>query len=211
VGVMTMVWASSAMINPANLRPLAYAFGSKNYDESADIGIACGRKNNGGESLDAECFPDEIYVKKGATNNYDRLPDLFFAGSYWVVSNPVADVLRQFDLGGGGLYPVKVLKKDRKTPIGDRWYCLNFGNVKTAYRGGGVNMSPNIPEPPVSHSAPMILQDNRLTLGFDALDGPDIWVDPQIHSIFFVSNRLAMALKAAGVARAFGLKKCRVI
>ena len=42
---------------------------------------------------------------------------------YWVVSGVAADILRMFDLGRGGLYPVRVLKNDRR--------CLNFGNQKT--------------------------------------------------------------------------------
>src|SRR4051812_22094490 len=42
-----------------------------------------------------------------------RLPNIFHAGSFWVVSKAAANVLRQFDLGAGGLYPVKVFKKDR--------------------------------------------------------------------------------------------------
>jgi hypothetical protein len=45
----------------------------------------------------------------------------------------------------------------------------------------------------------------------EALAGPDIWVDPQIYETFFVSDGLATALKEAGVARAFELKKCKLV
>lgn len=101
-------------------------------------------------------------------------------------------------------------RKDRKTPIGDRWFCLNFGNIKMAYLGGGRNPAPGYPEPPVRHAAPTILKDNMLILNTDALVGPDLWADPQIRDTFFVSDRLAKALEGTGVARAFGLKKCQV-
>jgi hypothetical protein len=46
-----------------------------------------------------------------------ELPDIFCAGTVWAISKAAADVLRQFDLGGGGLYPVKVFKKDQQTPV----------------------------------------------------------------------------------------------
>jgi hypothetical protein len=208
--VSDIVWASNAMINPAMLRLISYAFPGKDYEESVDIGIPCGLQNNAGESLGADCFAPEIYVRKHANTNYEKLPHLFFAGSYWVVSGAVADVMRGFDLGGGNLYPTKVFRKDRKTPIGDEWFCLNFGNVKKAYVRGGVDPTPYIKMPYIRHRPPTILNDNDYTLDTEALVGPDIWVDPQIVETFFLSDSLSKALKAAGVAGPFGLKKCRV-
>jgi hypothetical protein len=207
---MAMVWASNAMINPAMLRPISNCFddGSEKGRELYTKGY---RGNLAGESLPAEYFPPEIYVRKDADRNYEKLPELFFAGSYWVVSGEVADVMRKFDLGFCNLYPTKVFRKDRKTPIGDRWFCLNFGNVKRAYREGGSDSTYWIPKPETRHGAPITLRDNLLVVSNESLIGPDIWVDPQIRDIFFLSDPLAQALKAAGVARAFGLKKCRVI
>lgn len=203
-----MVWASNAMINPAMLRPITHCF---NNDAQLDFALKSRRKNDNGEVLNPECFPAEIFVARHAKTNYENLPELFFAGSYWIVSGEVALVMQQFDLGNANLYPTQVFRKDRKTPIGVTWFCLNFGNVKVAYLGGGWNMNPSIPEPPVRHSAPMTLRDDGITLSVDALAGPEIWVDPQIGNLFFVSDRLAKALKDAGVARAFGFKKCKVV
>jgi hypothetical protein len=158
-----------------------------------------------------EYFPPEIFVAKEANTNYEKMADLFFGFGYWVVSGEVADVMQRFDLGSGNLYPTKVFRKDRKTPIGDRWYCLNFGNVKKAYKSGGVDPMPHVQMPYIYHIPPTILKDNDYTLSSDALSGPDIWVDPQIGNTFFVSDGLARALKEAGVAKPFGLKKCRIV
>jgi hypothetical protein len=202
-----IVWASNAIINPAMLRPLTHSFG----DEKLDFTAQCQRENNSGKPMGAECFPAEIFVRKDATTNYEKLPALFFGFGYWVVSGEVADVMRQFDLGQGHLYPTKVFRKDRKTPIGDSWFCLNFGNVKKAYLRGGEDRTPYISKSQIRHGAPLILKDNMLTASTDALIGPDIWVDPQIRELFFVSDPLAKALKAAGVAGPFGLKKCQVV
>lgn len=201
-----VVWASNAMINPAMLRPLSHTFG----DDRLQFTAQCQRDNKVGKVMGPECFPPEIFVAKDANTSYEKLPELFFAFGYWVVSSEVADIMWQFDLGNCNLYPTTVFRKDRKTLIGDRWFCLNFGNVKNAYLGGGRNPTPGYPEPPVRHAAPTILNHNMLTLSVDALVGPDLWIDPQIRDTFFLSDRLAKSLKDAGVARAFGLKKCKV-
>lgn len=131
----------------------------------------------------------------------------------WIVSTAVADVMRQFDMGQGGFYPVRVLKKDRRTPFNGEWFCLNFGNVKKAYLGGGRDPTPHITKGFMRHAMPSthLIQDNMLMVNADALVGPDIWVDPQIYDTFFVSDRLAQGLKGAGLARAFGFKKCKII
>src|SRR4051812_20701969 len=91
---------------------------------------AWGNQNMAGEPLKAECFPSESYGAPDAKDSDYRLPNLFFAGSFWTISRTVVEVLRQFDLGAGGLYPVNVLKKDRQTPVGGEWFCINFGNRK---------------------------------------------------------------------------------
>jgi hypothetical protein len=56
-----------------------------------------------------------------------------------------------------------------------------------------------------------VLGDGDLAVTRAAFEGPDIWVDPAISPAFFVSDGLAQALRAAGVHKTFGLKKCRVI
>lgn len=203
-----VVWASSAMINPAMLRPITHGF---NNDAQLDFAIQCKRKNNAGEPLGPECFPPDVFVAKRAKTNYESLPELFYAGSYWVVSGEVAAVLRQFDLGNGNLYPTAVFRKDRQTPIGDSWFHLNFGNVKAVFSGENSTGVSRFGSGTTDRwNAPIILRDNMLSLSAEALTGPDIWVDTRIFDLFFVSDRLAKALKDAGLARAFGFRKCTV-
>ena len=83
------VWVSDAMINVRMLRPITHSF-DDGLGSNRDIYTKAYYENMGGEALPPEYFPPEIFVKKDADTNYDTLPDLFFAGSYWVVS------------GGGG-------------------------------------------------------------------------------------------------------------
>lgn len=114
-------------------------------------------------------------------------------------------MLRQFDLGGGGLYPVKVLKKDRETPVGGEWFCINFGNRKEAFL--------------VSESTPLeqlyirpgekgwfpdaTLKDNDIAVSKEACTGPDIWIDPQVGDAIFFSDALGKALKGAKADKGF--------
>src|SRR3954454_22843091 len=121
------VWISLAMGSGTNVRRLWDSF---RETETRQYSIAWGEQNDAGEPLKAESFPAEIYGAPSATESDYRLPDIFHAGSFWVVSKAAANVLRQFDLGAGGLYPVKVFKKDRQTALGDEWFCINFGNRK---------------------------------------------------------------------------------
>jgi hypothetical protein len=201
-----IVWASNAMINPAMLRPLSHSFG----DERLDFTAKCQRDNNAGKLMGPECFPPEIFVAKDADRNYEKLPELFFGFGYWVVSGEVADVMRRFDLGQGDLYPTKVFRKDRVTPIGDKWFCLNFGNVKQAFLPEQSTFRPLGPSK-TFWMPNATMNDKSIAVTGAALDGPDIWLDAIVGDVFFLSDPLATALKAAGVARAFGLKKCRVI
>jgi hypothetical protein len=199
-----IAWASDAMVNVRMLRSFSHTLGEDQLNLTAQFQ----RDNANGKVMEPECFPPEIFVAKDANTNYDKMDHLFFGFGYWVVSSEVADILRQFDMGQGNLYPTKVFRKDRKTPIGDRWFCLNFGNVKKAYVSGGRNPTPHIKKDFVWDAFPSFPKDTILTLTTEAVAGPDFWVDPQIYDTFFVSDRLAKTLKAAGVAKPFGFKRC---
>ena len=205
------VWISIAPGHGSMLRPMANSF--MVTDELLKNASACRARNAAGEPLDQSCFPDEIFGAPHARESNYKLPDLFFAGSVWAVSKSAADVLRQSNLGGGGLYPVKVLKKDRQTPVGDGWFCINFGNRKDALR---VSESTSLREryirPKEKGWFPKgIINDGDIAVSSAAQSGPDIWIDPQVGHAFFLSEALGKALKKAKADKGFYLHKCRVI
>jgi len=162
-----------------------------------------------GEPLGPECFPEDIWVAPHADRGYAKLPDLFFAGSHWAVSKGAAEVMRQFDLGGGAVYPVGVFGKDRRTPIGEGWFCLNFGNQKQAFVPELTPKARQISGRQWYQLSPT-MKDGGVTVTNVALSGADIWIDPQVVDAFFLSDRLARALKKAKAAREFFLVKCCV-
>lgn len=200
-----LVWVSGAMMDPRQMRPLTSDIADRDIHRAVDSG----NRNDAGEALGPDCFPAAIWPSEYAVRSWNAMPDLFFAGSYWVISQACANVLRRFDLGNGALYPVIVFKKDRKTKLEGDYFCLNFGNVKHAFLP---NESPNTRDWPGGRRAlPFVEQDFDVAVSREALSGPDIWIDPFLTRSFFISGPLGDALKAAKVSSWFKLKKCRVI
>lgn len=56
--------------------------------------------------------------------------DLFYARSYWIVSARAAAIIRRFDLGEGGLYPVTQgrYRRDRTTRVDGEYFTWIWGN-----------------------------------------------------------------------------------
>jgi len=173
--------------------------------------IDASERHEKGEWLPAERFPKEIYGMF-----YDRkekkLPGIFYGNGFWCVSAACAEVLLRFDLGKGGIYPVKLLQHDRVTPIEGEYFCLNFGAHKTAFlrelTTGGLYI-PQHQGSVVWLSSPV--DDFSIAVSENALEGPDLWMDPGLGKAIFFSDRLVGALKAANMSRRFRFRKCRIV
>lgn len=70
--------------------------------------------------------------------------------------------------------------------------------------------------PTVIFGAPHALErdyqvpDDQVVVSAEALQPPDIWVDPQLWGNFFVSHDLREALRKAKLSSRFYLTRCRV-
>ncbi|HMI41122.1 MAG TPA: hypothetical protein VK485_07835 [Sphingomicrobium sp.] len=163
-----------------------------------------------GEPLGADAFPGQMWNQKAKP--IKQLPQIFMGCVYWVLGAKAAEVFRQFDVGGGGLYPVEVFQNDRKTRIEGDYFCLCFGNKKSALIW---DQSPGIkpikPDRTEYWSLNPVPADDSIVLSSAALAGPDIWIDPALWLAFFVSDGLAQALKAAKVDGPFSLTRCMVV
>jgi hypothetical protein len=210
-GMSDTAWVSNAM-NYVGGQDMTT---DKTEEDSTKV-IAIMKRNESGESLSAEHFPKYIWPGRNAKRPFKRIPRFFQAGGYWVVDKPVADILRQFDMGKGALYPVKIFQKDRTTQVDGDYFCINFGNVKQAFlpedssdrmmkRG-----SPDFGDP-TYYLLPFVPRDLEMFLSFAASEGPDIWVDPLVVDAFFISDPLRTALKKAKLDGAFRLFKCQII
>jgi Immunity protein family (Imm11) len=200
-----MVWVSRAVGHASNLRPFRNDVGERDHDRLVENQ----RRIERGEPLGPADFPSEIYGTPEAAEKDYNLPDLFYGYGYWIVSSAAADILRRFDLGQGDLRPVRVLKSDRRTPVGGEWFTLNFGNRKQALIPA---RSQNIRQRAQGlYKASAILRDNDLAVSGAALQGPDMWVDSQMWDALFLSEALGNALKKAKADRGFMLLEGRVV
>jgi len=202
------VWISRAFEDSTR----AKSFTSNTYIEDKQKAFDAARRYRRGEPMPAERFPSELYANYPSWEN--RQPHLFQAGGAWIVSEECAEVLRRFDLGKTALYPVRIFQQDRTTRVEGEYFCLAFGETKTAFLP---EHSPKVEQyGPGTRNPEMWWQ--RWTLEYDdlavsetALSGTDLWIDTQFNGAFFLSDRLAKALRAAKVSRPFGLRRCRVI
>jgi hypothetical protein len=168
------------------------------------------RANNHGEPLGSDAFPKQMWNQK--LKPIKQLPQIFKAASYWVLGSKAVHVFRQFDLGRGGLYPVEILQKDRSTRVEGDYFCLCFGNKKSALvwdQSSGIH--PIMPERTEYWGLTPVPADDSVVLSSSALSGSDVWIDPALWLAFFVSDALARALKAAKVDDPFSFTRCRII
>lgn len=157
-------------------------------------------------------MPKELYFEY-SDKLVKNLPYLFISGGFWFVSMEIVDTLRQFNMGEGAFYPVKVFQHDQKTPVEGTYFCWNFGNTKEAVlleKTIGACKSP-YPDGDQRRSFTGILNDNDIAIRATAVDGPDIWLDPQFRQVFFFSDQLVQALKEMKIASIFRFKKCRIV
>ncbi|GAA6158700.1 hypothetical protein NBRC116589_08740 [Ruegeria sp. HU-ET01832] len=201
-----MIWISDAMVSVSNIK----GFDADVVLNNRKYAIEAMERNRLGEVQPEDCFPKEMYAKY-KDKKEKKQPDLFMAGGLWTVSAKCAAVMRQFDLGEGNLYAVKLFQHDRTTPVEGEHFCLNFGAQKTAVL---TDQSHRIDKPYPNYDIwqpPGAMQDNDIAVSASALAGPDLWMDPQMRDAFFVSDALNQALRAEKVSRAFKLRKCIVI
>lgn len=166
-------------------------------------------RNESGDILGPECFAKEMWTISAANQEYEIVPDLAQGINGMVVSRKCADVLNRFDLGNGRLYPVRLLKKDRATPIAGEFFFLMIGNRKQAF---SAEHSPRAKTAAAGGwRPPFVVNDDDFAVSNAAFAGSDIWVDTSLQRTFFVSGALADALREAGVAEPFWLRRCKIV
>jgi hypothetical protein len=204
-----IVWVSRAPMDST----LVKGFTSDLLIADRRTAVDAMERSQAGEALPPERFPREMYVADPG-KKIRKLPDLANAGGFWTVSAAVAGTLRTVDLGRTSLYPTKAFRYDRKTPLEGAYFCLNFGERKTAFLP---EQSPRAAKNPYDkvdsgdRTLPLVPRDGDIAVDRTALAGSDLWVDPLLRDAFFLSDRLVRALEAARLASRFGLFRCRVV
>ncbi|MEM9795527.1 MAG: hypothetical protein AAF919_03500, partial [Pseudomonadota bacterium] len=146
-----------------------------------------------------DVLPTEMWTVFEDDDRRKTLPHIFMAGGYLAVSEKLADILRQFDLGASRLTPVRLLHIDRKTPYPGEHFLFQ---IKVRKRGFEPDHSarwrPNKYEWNDWIGAPMLTQqDDDITVNPTIRAGADIWIDPDLDRALFLSDRLASAIRDA--------------
>ena len=165
---------------------------------------------NRGELVPAEELPSDYGLAKRRRPGSLTMP--IFYNSFTVIRRDVAEVMQRFDLGATVLRPIVIHLDGGGT--NEDYLILACANVR-----------PTIDD---ARSEPIRLGDvKRLSLMTEgkpvhpgvvalpsALEGPDLWTDPEVISTLFLSDPLARALIGTGFdkggRRGMNLKQVRV-
>lgn len=167
-----------------------------------------------GTALQGSELPSVMWIApRYRSDDRRKLPHLFSAAGFLTVSEAVAEVLRDFDLGETRLHPVELLHSNRRETFPGRYYFLNIAEVRRYFSPEFSARFKAMPNSATSYigSVGNELQDDDVTVVPAALSGPDLWIDDTLLSHFFCSDRLARALRAAKVASRLPLFRCRVL
>jgi hypothetical protein len=161
--------------------------------------IEFGRLARSEERMDPALFPKRFDVKLGEyrEHHYGRWPDFFPFVGLWVVSDRVANVLTSFVTGGGEFVPVEMNDLDTCKLMTGRWFLWQLCARKLALEPDSSRNIFPVGEGRHIHAG---ISDGDLVLKSDALSGADIWTDPQLQGVIFLSADLSETLRSAGLA-----------
>lgn len=167
-------------------------------------------------TLPADKMFARMWIKEEFSDDRRQvLPHFLIADDILVVSQQVADVLTQFDLGASTLHPVQLFRSDRVTAFPGNWYIFQIAERKAAFEP---DQSKGFLEPmfPWNKFLGCINLDSeeipQICLNQSALSGPDLWTDPRLAGLsLMVSDNLMNALKEADVLNSLQTLRCPVI
>ena len=136
------------------------------------------------------------------------LPPFFMAGGL-TISEPLADLLRGFDLGPALIRPVE-LTAPKGADRGLAYYSLVVKPVAPTYPVIIDRCRNLVPEQP-GDSQRFVEFDvgaGDIVLSAEQQGTADLWYDPGLFSVYFASGALSQVLIEAGMAEALWLVPC---
>ena len=206
------VWVSKAIPDPDLERRLTNDLAQRDVEAA----IRADRANKNGESVPQGMCPKRLWSTEVPDKYYSHvagpIPNLFFAGTHWIVSAKAAEIIGRFDLGGGALYPVSegVFEYDNLKRIPGEYFSWIFGNVKEKFLPDETPKKRRLGPTSWWHM-PWEMEDGDIAVSRTALAGPDVWVDTALFQSIFLSGPLGDALDEAGLRHDFRLFRCKVV
>ena len=200
------VWVSNFRVRSNNL----YGFTCEAQERDINEFVSVMHRAVSGEAVPEGFPPDELWVNFEEDDQVARFPPFIRAGDLIVVSEKLADLLRGFDLAASRLRPVRLLHMDRTTPFPGTYFLLDLRETKRAFDPErSARWEPKMFEHQTHvgsmHGMP---KDGDIAVRPSALEGADIWTDPDLLSSLFFSNRLLVALREAGMLKGVETYRC---
>lgn len=146
---------------------------------------------------------------------WSRVKDLFALEGFYAVKGKLAEILKQFDLGGTELVEFPIYQADKTTQLPGPFYFLNFGSRKDSFliektkgarlRGRHAQTREEV------WDGPYFPKDGDVAVSSAALEGADLWVEPKYIGKIFMSSALHDAIEAARLKIDFLFAKARIV
>ncbi len=165
-----------------------------------------------GHALKREEFTEAMYVFD--EKRWARQKDLFMAGPFYAVRGKLAEVLKQFDLGEGGLIEFPIYQADKVTPLPGPFYLLNFGCIKDSVVIEQCQQLTHDFKKQIDGYdkwGAFNLADGDIAVTAAALEGPDLWFESKLRKKIFMSGRLHDAILAAKIKVNFQFARARIV
>ncbi len=170
-------------------------------------------RSSQGEKLEREEFVEAAYVFDH--RRWSRVKDLFWVSGFLAVKGKLAELLKDFDLGGGELVEFPIFEMDKTTQLSGPFYFLNFGSQKDCFvprESQRVSfLARNKKTGQELWSGPIEPKDGEIAVSASARVGADLWVDPKLSSAIFMSGLLHDAIEGAKLKIDFRFARARIV
>ena len=205
-GADRAVWATDLLMSTQNL--FGFSCAGHERDWVADL---C--RFDRGEPVPDDFLPDVLWADDWDDDRLERLPHLFRACGFLIVSDTLAEVLREVDLGTSLLRPVRLLHSDRARPYPGTHLILDLRERKEAFEPEhSRKFTPRrYPDQPHWGSVSGKPQDGDISVSAAALAGADVWHDPRLLASLFFSDHLMAAMRKAKLLDGVRTFRCPVV
>ena len=195
------VWHSEFPRSAQNIKEIEY---STSYDELAYI-----HEYNARQSAPRDHAPDYMYFGRYnfSEKKKSSLRDLFtIRGGLMVVSERFRDLLLGSDLGKTDFFELPLYEYNQKDRRPGRYFILHIAETKDALRLENCGDLSGKAERLAGNYARLRLIDRDTVVAVDrqtALAGVDLWGDPMLPGVAFMSDRLKLAIEEAKIQASF--------
>lgn len=202
-----MIWCLDLFRNPEYVLPIIF----KKADP--DTNVATKDAYFQGSLHDASRIPDISWIERPHLSKLN-MPDLFAIDmGFIVVGGRMKALLRRFELGETQLLELEIQSFDRARRIEGDYAILNVHEHKSTLvpdASTGLKQSAS-----GTRWFPNCADVDGIAARTSASGGVDLWLDPKLKCVVFLSDRLARAIADEGMTMppndAIPLRECRSI